>query len=264
MDNEKLILTVFSHHNLWDTSSKNYHNRDISRQTWKKISKEMGLNVEAVKTRWRGLRDTFRRELKKIPKRRSSDEGGTPVRSSWPHFSSMLFLKDQFTPRKFSDNILEVELNENPWQTTHTEESEDRSENLLASDATEYDIKECEIEVSQSRKRRAHNAEMSVKKRQKSEKYNSYEKLLDTEQKQFIELKSACQSNPQNHIDDADYHFLLSLLPYLRKVQEDRKLIVRTRLQQVFCDEEDYQRRSLKFCENPASGTSSNDLTLQY
>ncbi|KAJ8975145.1 hypothetical protein NQ317_012422 [Molorchus minor] len=35
--------------------NKQYHNRDISRKTWEKISKEMNANITAIKGRWRGL-----------------------------------------------------------------------------------------------------------------------------------------------------------------------------------------------------------------
>lgn len=48
----------------------------------------------------------------------------------------------------------------------------------------------------------------------------------------FKERKSASRN------EDPDYHFLMSLLPYLRKVPEERKMFVRSKLQQVFCEED--------------------------
>nr|CAI5841776.1 unnamed protein product [Callosobruchus analis] len=47
------------------------------------------------------------------------------------------------------------------------------------------------------------------------------------------------ERNPASRNEDPDYHFLMSLLPYLRKVPEERKMLVRTKLQRVFCEEEE-------------------------
>ncbi|CAH2013888.1 unnamed protein product [Acanthoscelides obtectus] len=54
--------------------------------------------------------------------------------------------------------------------------------------------------------------------------------------KEFKRKSEVC--NQAKIQEDADYHFLMSLLPYLRKVPEERKLDVGTKLQQVFCDEQ--------------------------
>lgn len=59
------------------------------------------------------------------------------------------------------------------------------------------------------------------------------------ERKKLNQFKEKSEAYHQAKIkEDADYHFLMSLLPYLRKVPEERKLVVRTKLQQVFCDEQ--------------------------
>nr|CAI5845001.1 unnamed protein product [Callosobruchus analis] len=61
---------------------------------------------EIAKTKWRGLRDTFRKELSKNPKKRSGDEGGIIKESKWAYFKSMEFLKDQFQKRHLQDFFL--------------------------------------------------------------------------------------------------------------------------------------------------------------
>lgn len=38
--------------------------------------------------------------------------------------------------------------------------------------------------------------------------------------------------------DDSDYHFLMSLLPFLKEIPQHRKLALRMRLQQVIYDEQ--------------------------
>ena len=61
-------------------------------------------------------------------------------------------------------------------------------------------------------------------------------KKLVTLEEQKVEMFK--ERNSVSKIEDADYHFLMSLLPYMRKIPEERKMYVRTKLQQVFCDEE--------------------------
>lgn len=66
-------------------------------------------------------------------------------------------------------------------------------------------------------------------------KSSAVDKLLEIEEKK---LKMYQQNKSPAPNQDADFHFLLSLQPFLNKVPEQRKMIVRTKLQQVFCEEE--------------------------
>ncbi|KAG8231852.1 hypothetical protein J437_LFUL008623 [Ladona fulva] len=105
MDTEKLISIVFENKCLWDMKEKHYHNRDICRQKWNEIAQELNTSSEAVKSKWRGLRDTFRKELNNFTKQRSGSAGGSLKDSTWPFFKNMEFLKDQFQKRKMEGNI---------------------------------------------------------------------------------------------------------------------------------------------------------------
>lgn len=67
---------------------------------------------------------------------------------------------------------------------------------------------------------------------------NAIEKLLLIEERK---LQAFQQTTSTPSSQDADFHFLMSLLPYLRKVPEERKMLVRTKLQQIFSDEEQYR-----------------------
>lgn len=50
-----------------------------------------------LKSKWKGLRDTFRAELKKEQVyRKSKYQRSRPI---WIHFKSLMFLKDQMLPR---------------------------------------------------------------------------------------------------------------------------------------------------------------------
>jgi hypothetical protein len=59
---------------------------------------------EAAKKKWKGLRDNFRRELKKVDKPRSGD-GAPPHTPRWIHYKSLEFLRDVMEHGKTSGNI---------------------------------------------------------------------------------------------------------------------------------------------------------------
>lgn len=181
--------------------------------------------VESVKTKWRGLRDTFRRELQKQSKKRPGDAGGTAPRSSWLHFSELQFLHNQLIPRQLSGHLPQLELGDVKELPPHGSE--------------DFSSQECVTEGSEGeemprRKRTKSPDATPLNKKPRTERSKAFDMLLQLEQKKLQQIEE--KSNTRE--TDADYHFLLSLLPYLNKVDEDRKLIVRTKLQQVFCDEE--------------------------
>ncbi|KAG5862240.1 hypothetical protein JTB14_018434 [Gonioctena quinquepunctata] len=60
---------------------------------------------DVVRQKWRGLRDTFRKELSKLDQKRSGDGADDEPQSKWQYFKNMLFIKDQFAPRQTIGNI---------------------------------------------------------------------------------------------------------------------------------------------------------------
>jgi hypothetical protein len=61
---------------------------------------KVGEDIRAVdcQKRWKGLRDKFVREIKKVKKKKSGDEGPAYV-SCWPHFQAMMFVSDTIKHR---------------------------------------------------------------------------------------------------------------------------------------------------------------------
>lgn len=82
-----------------------------------------------VKNKWKNLRDRFKKELNKIPKFRSGDEGENAFRynGTWCHFEAMLFLKHILTPKVTEGNI------EDSGNTSRTDQLSQERE-------TEHDI----------------------------------------------------------------------------------------------------------------------------
>ncbi|KAG5893037.1 hypothetical protein JTB14_026589 [Gonioctena quinquepunctata] len=105
MDCELLITLVHERRSLWDQKSKQYHNRELNKKLWKEVATEMKLVGDVVRQKWRGLRDTFRKELSKLDQKRSGDGADDEPQSKWQYFKNMLFIKDQFAPRQTIDTI---------------------------------------------------------------------------------------------------------------------------------------------------------------
>ncbi|XP_072400457.1 uncharacterized protein [Diabrotica undecimpunctata] len=236
MDIEKLIACVQENKCLWNMREKHYHNRDVCRQSWEKVASQLDTSSETAKTKWRGLRDTFRKELSKYPEKRSGDEGGIIKESKWAYFRSMEFLKDQFQKRQLQGNV--------PRPTQPTSDSEEETHNSPFSfppdpaedepDSHTKTLVSPHNTVDETTPPQAFSA--PKKKVAKINNATIVRKLMDFEEEKLRMIKER-NSSPRN--DDPDYHFLMSLLPYLRKVPDDRKLYVRTKLQQVFCEEEE-------------------------
>lgn len=62
----------------------------------------------------------------------------------------------------------------------------------------------------------------------------------------------------ENRVEDENFQFLMSLLPYLREVPKNRKLIVRHKLQKVFIDEQ--ERSSFNFNLNHSAAAIQTSI----
>lgn len=187
---------------------------------------------EAAKTKWRGLRDTFRKELSKNPKKRSGDEGGIIKEPRWVHFKSMEFLKDQFQKRQLQGNVSSETTFDVDTQNSTTTFSPDPY------DPNDPDDENLMIKSPQNTTNTTtppQNFSAPQKKVAKMNNTTAVKQLIMLEEQklQFFKEKNSASRN-----EDPDYHFLMSLLPYLRKIPEERKMFVRTKLQQVFCEED--------------------------
>ncbi|KAH7933037.1 hypothetical protein HPB49_007165 [Dermacentor silvarum] len=98
--NEQLIAEVEKRPILWNTRLEKYRDSDLRNRLWDEIAqllKEMKPNVRAdeAQTRWRSLRDTFRKKKKeKKDATRSGSASQDGTKKEWPYYSSMSFLHD--------------------------------------------------------------------------------------------------------------------------------------------------------------------------
>lgn len=205
---------------------------------------------DTIKKKWRGLRDNFRKEFLKQGKPRSGDSGGPKQTSKWAYFESMLFLKDIISNRGSSGNIPSVEGCSSDDRCLNNEqynEDEEIEENESLEKATKS---QGDSVVSET---------LRQPFSKKSKRQDCMESMVQLEKEKIDILKRASRCN-----DDPDYHFLMSLLPDLKKIKQDNKLKVRIKLQQVLLEEQERQQYEPSSCQsNPSSRTSSvsNDNT---
>ncbi|CAH1979889.1 unnamed protein product [Acanthoscelides obtectus] len=270
IDNEKLISAVREKPPLWNMKDKRYHSRDVQRKLWSKVADEVGVtnNVNEVKKKWEGLRDVFRREYKKVHK--SGDEAPEEGSSSWTFFDQMLFLSDIIEPRQLKGNVASPERTFSRNNDGDDIADEDDLPDMESPQAVVTDKGELNMSSSEASKmeppvparnhqtrRKQHdtqpgNADVRpagppITPRTSNPKRKRNTPADITVDDKFLEIERAKlqlfteHANKEGH---SDYQFLVSLLPYLKKVPEHRKLHARNKLQQVLIDEGEQYHRS--------------------
>ncbi|XP_039287434.1 uncharacterized protein LOC111056065 [Nilaparvata lugens] len=227
MDNEKLISLVQE------------HVRDVQRNLWTKIAEQIGSEVEAVKKRWQGLRDSFRKEFNKS---HSGESGEATYSSSWPYYNQMLFLKDVVSHRKLHakkpPTAHEHKLQQKELLVSDSISDESDSSNQHGVDLIESS---CDVSNDTTYFHHLHPVASEMQPPPTSSTTNLKRKLERSSEDPFLEIEkqkmklltenSLLQQNP-------DFLFLQSLLPYLMRVPEHRKLEVRNKIQSVLIDEQ--------------------------
>ncbi|XP_050511402.1 uncharacterized protein LOC126887729 [Diabrotica virgifera virgifera] len=208
----------------------------MARKMWISLAKEMGENSDVLKSKWRGLRDNFRKELTKTKKGRSGDAGGISIPSKWFYFTLMLFLKDNMTQRNATGNIPPLNNQENSYEENTTPDtisepdyernhnSEFNSDSELNTDTMPTTPKAAKIAQA--------NKETGTKS--KKAKSSVYEKMIAIEEEKLKAYREKCKERTKE--EDSDFHFLMSLMPYMKKIPEDQKLSVRIKIQQFLLD----------------------------
>lgn len=207
-----------------------------------------------MKNKWKYLKDNYRKELKKGRQRSSGDAGGSVVTSKWPYFESLNFLRDEVNQsdrkrnsnRKFarpadpekilgqleSNKLLPLLNEDHVGVFIKTEEYIDDSSNPQT-DVQVLTPAATTTQETTSLKRRGTTNEISG------------EKVLLLEEQNIDILKSENNSK-ETHCED--YHFFMSLKPYLKKMDDLQKLRLRNKITQAVMEELQYK-----------SGSSSSD-----
>ncbi|XP_026281012.1 uncharacterized protein LOC113208283 [Frankliniella occidentalis] len=202
MDISLLIEEVQKRPALWDQSNQHRHNREVLDVLWEEVARVFNAVPDEIRKKWKGLRDTFRKELRKYP---NGFDGDLPEDEfpQWVFFKPLYsFLKGQMKARKNDamqpNGYHYVNVGGN-W-VPKDDGDEDTAEDLL--DRADLEpIVACDTlrELGARGLKRAATDDLLA--------------------------------------DDEDYHFFLSLLPHVRKLEPVRKLQIRARIQDMICRE---------------------------
>lgn len=148
----------------------------------------------------------------------------------WKFYESMSVSKDSTTTKKLICNIPETNQFLNEKESPMVQESYRASNMETNSFGQLANVRSFEDEQPTARKKQA---------------------LIHASNDQLptasIEKQITLQKLNNNRVDDENFQFLMSLLPYLREVPKKRKLIVRHKLQKVFIDEQERSNFNINY-----------------
>jgi hypothetical protein len=198
-----------------------------------------------VKQKWAILRAVFRRELKHLCGIPGYPDGQTiSYKSRWIYFPHMLFLKDvmqvsenadedePFSSIFFvkSEDLDATELKEN-YSNSETAQFSLVSEICASSEVASQDsVHDESILDTHDTEVNATPPENSTMTKKRTCEFPVENELVNTKKQIFSSDRTVkCDMCVHTKVDD-DYHFLMSLLPFLRKTPESQKLQLRMRL----------------------------------
>ncbi|XP_070167039.1 uncharacterized protein [Polyergus mexicanus] len=258
MDANRLIAEVYKRPALWNQRHISYHNREVTNRVWMEIAAIFNLPKPMLKAKWKGLRDTFRAELKKDQVyRKSKFHRNRPV---WIHFKSLQFLKEQMLPRppiwersvaKTEDELQPCESEaENPTSGIDGGlDDRDAIADHLLSMAGDGNIGHHQLKLDGDHHGRRGTVDV---KREPEESFDNLEfqnvadNLAENEMMlQNISPEQVLMSDSDggvglagidplegNRFDD-NYYFLMSLLPHIRTLPADRRMLLRIQMQEL-------------------------------
>ncbi|XP_046394609.1 uncharacterized protein LOC124162205 [Ischnura elegans] len=229
MESELLIAAVRKRTPLWNKNNKYYKNRDVNNRLWKEISKEIGVNADVLRRKWKGLKDMFRKELKKQVT--IGFKSGLHT-SRWVFYDSLMFLSSHMKTRDGSGHLSSIDQQIEPDETevaglslpagvqnipelnlpnpSTTEDGDGQHEGDSSPASSD---EQC---TSKDRSRKA-----------KRFRHDDASKLVDLEKKLSI-LKGCCNQGKSD-----DYHFLMSFLPHVENLPLEKKMMFRVKMQEL-------------------------------
>ncbi|XP_050444529.1 uncharacterized protein LOC126848053 isoform X2 [Cataglyphis hispanica] len=260
MDANRLIAEVYKRPALWNQRHISYHNREVTNRVWMEIAAIFNLPKPMLKAKWKGLRDTFRAELKKDQVyRKSKFHRNRPV---WIHFKSLQFLKEQMLPRppiwersvaKTEDELQPCESEaENGIPSSGIDgglDDRDAIADHLLSMAGDGNVGHHQLKLDGDHHGRRGTVDV---KREPEESFDNLEfqnvadNLAENEMMlQNISPEQVLMSDSDggvglvgvdplegNRFDD-NYYFLMSLLPHIRTLPADRRMLLRIQMQEL-------------------------------
>ncbi|XP_022830856.1 transcription factor Adf-1-like isoform X2 [Spodoptera litura] len=202
---KKLIKEVKKRECLWNPHHERYNDRYRMAKAWMEVAELMELPEDRLRVRWKNLRDLFKKEIKKF--------GSVNYTGKWRHYNAMKFL-NKVTESSKPDQTEDTEQTEDQTNKDNEEENEGNKvatkEELTDDD---FDFVDDQENVTAG----SHEAEVYFEQ--------GYEE---------DPIPDKMQKLPE---EDYDMMFLKSLAPYFRQLDPIRKLVVRSKMQDMLLNE---------------------------
>ncbi|KAM4526274.1 uncharacterized protein V3H82_000658 isoform 1-T2 [Fundulus diaphanus] len=228
VDEERLIVQVENNSILYDAAHPFYKDNNRKDITWAEIATMLGGTAEQCKTKWRALRDSFVKCRKKgtLP---SGSTGGTT--KEWKFEKNMSFLIPYLQPRSSKSNFTPAAQMETDQEQLSTPlplsgQAEPAGTPVVSttpcpapslsnqSTATE---RERERARSRSPRERTTSAPKTSQNKRPSQGLDIGDRLLE-----LLQEPAQRPYMPEGELDEA-YHFALSLVPKLMRLEMNRR-----------------------------------------
>ncbi|XP_053685810.1 uncharacterized protein LOC128735345 [Sabethes cyaneus] len=261
----KLIACVKARPALWHR--KHLRQRvQVAHRGWEEIRETFNsADVTSLKTRWKTLRDSFRREVKRI-------EDGDQDKSTWPLYNTLSFLIGHFRTKENychgdsqSPDETNKEENKEHWQygvdgehdpdynetiqSIYPEAKRRRYEtvstaecNSLAEESDPEDLIASFQNVSNAESyenlqmEAARSCEVIEVYPQQHREVTFKNRLRARMKTEPVELEEQTVAHDGSVKLDSDYNFLMSLHPFLRRLSGKKNLSLRIQIQQMIAD----------------------------
>ncbi|XP_028982690.1 uncharacterized protein LOC107035416 isoform X2 [Diachasma alloeum] len=259
VDVTRLIAEMHKRPALWNQKHVLYHNREVTNRMWIELSAILNVQKPYLKTKWKGLRDRFRYEMKKdILYRKTADPKNKPT---WRHYKDLQFLKEQMLPKPpISDRSgrwefvdpLTLSVRSSTVQTSGKKTKRTKIRGAASASGTaDGDSEDVNfIDVKEEPEFVPDEVEENGEEDEDEDfdkGFTSCEDSNRTSEKQNGEGMGSTNdvsnenTSGESWVDpvetsgqlDDNYHFLMSLLPHIQKLSGERQMLLRMQIQEM-------------------------------
>ncbi|KAH8377042.1 hypothetical protein KR093_002941 [Drosophila rubida] len=294
LDNYRLIVEVGRRRALWDSTMHLSQRKDVGSFLWDEVASIMQADVNTCKKRFKGLRDSYRAEVRKIQRRRIDY-------SNWPYFRPLEFLRNIFDPdqlvpfaplpfniesdcndsgdqQKLDDFVIDVDNDSFDFEIMGDIFKRDTSNTPGPDSGSDLStiVKQNNVDMFTpiSYNNRSDVDISPLPKAPSTKRMRRHKSSTPTsEQSGFV---NGCTSTPppsqksttavaagDSTKDDADHNFLVSLLPHMKTLSTLNNMKFRTEVSRLLMElnQQDMQRESISQQHHHQSSPNLPKLT---
>ncbi|XP_022900699.1 uncharacterized protein [Onthophagus taurus] len=219
MNNFDLIENIRLRRPLWDKTTWDKVDVIAREELWSEVASKMDTSKEIVKTRWKNLRDSYRKIMRKLENLETDDP-------KWSYFKAMEFMKDITLSVRARSHDISLKKADGTLEP-------DYSITLLSTSA-EDSVDPLQMGFHHHLRPPFHIKQEAGTGRRRHATEDLVTHFLDLDADKHEHEKQLARLAV--HEDD-DYQFLVSLYPHLKQVPVNRKLMLRMKIEHLIYNE---------------------------